>query len=75
MPFYLPLRYPGGKRRLANFIKMIIYSNKLLEGEYVEPYVGGASIALSLLYEEFVGKVFINDLDKSVYSFWYSVLN
>jgi DNA adenine methylase len=75
MPFYSPLRYPGGKRRLANFIKMIIYSNNLLDGEYVEPYTGGASIALSLLYEEFVRKVYINDLDKSVYSFWYSVLN
>ncbi|GIW36210.1 MAG: DNA methyltransferase [Meiothermus sp.] len=75
MLYLSPLRYPGGKRKLASFVKLIFYTNNLLDGEYVEPYAGGASIALSLLYDEYVRRIHINDIDKSVYAFWYSVLN
>jgi DNA adenine methylase len=46
-----------------------------MDSEYVEPYAGGASVALGLLYDEYVRRIFINDIDKSVYAFWYSVLN
>jgi DNA adenine methylase len=75
MPFLSPLRYPGGKRKLANFIKLIFHENDLLDGEYAEPYAGGASVALALLFDEYVRTVYINDLDYAVYAFWYSVLN
>ena len=44
-------------------------------GHYVEPYAGGASVALELVIQEFVEKAHINDLDRSVWAFWYSVLN
>lgn len=73
--FVSPLRYPGGKRKLTNFIKLIFHKNNLLDGDYVEPYAGGASIALSLLFHEYVRRIFINDIDLSVYAFWHSVLN
>ncbi len=75
MPFLSPLRYPGGKRKLANFVKLIFHNNNLLDGEYAEPYAGGASVALALLYDEYVRRIHINDLNYSVYAFWYSVLN
>ncbi|MBX3052313.1 MAG: DNA adenine methylase [Caldilineaceae bacterium] len=75
MPFYSPFRYPGGKRKLANFIKLIFIKNDLLDGDYIEPYAGGAGVALSLLFDEYVRRIYINDLDPSVYSFWHSVLN
>jgi DNA adenine methylase len=75
MPFYSPLRYPGGKRKLANYFMEIFKKNYLLDGDYVESYAGGASIALSLLFGEYVRNIWINDLDKSVHAFWYSVLN
>lgn len=74
MLYASPLRYPGGKRKLANFVKLIYRSNNLLDSEYVEPYAGGASIALQLLYDEYVRYVHINDIDISIYSFWHSVL-
>jgi hypothetical protein len=35
---YTPLRYPGGKGKLAAYIKTLIKENQLLDGEYVEPY-------------------------------------
>jgi DNA adenine methylase len=72
---FTPLRYPGGKAKLAEYVKEIIRTNKLYDGEYVEPYAGGAGIALELLFQEFVTKVHVNDLSQPVYSFWKSVLN
>lgn len=74
MKFYSPLRYPGGKNKLANFISKICVANNV-NGHYVEPYAGGAAVALYLLLGGYVKKITINDLDRSVYAFWYSVLN
>lgn len=72
--FYSPLRYPGGKKRLAKFIAQICVDNNI-NGHYIEPYAGGASVALFLLMEKKVKKITINDFDKSIYAFWYCVLN
>lgn len=72
--FYSPLRYPGGKNKLATFIAKICIDNDI-NGHYVEPYSGGASVALFLLLEGFVEKITINDRDRSIYAFWHSVLN
>jgi DNA adenine methylase len=72
---FTPLRYPGGKGKLAAFVKSIIAENELLDGEYVEPYAGGAAIALELLFHEYVARIHINDVSRPVYSFWHSVLN
>lgn len=65
-----PLRYPGGKGKVANFFKLLFLENDLLGSEYVEPYAGGASVALSLLFEEYASHIHINDLDRGVYAFW-----
>lgn len=70
-----PLRYPGGKSKIAAFVKQIIKDNNLLDGVYVEPFAGGAAVALSLLMDEYVSRIVINDKDRSIYAFWYSVLN
>ncbi|GAA4021639.1 DNA adenine methylase [Flavobacterium cheonhonense] len=72
--FYSPLRYPGGKNKLSAFIAKICIDNNI-KGHYVEPYSGGASVALFLLIEGFVKKITINDKDRSIYAFWYCVLN
>ncbi|MFT7088212.1 MAG: DNA adenine methylase [Rickettsiales bacterium] len=72
--FYSPLRYPGGKKKLAKFTSQICTLNNI-SGHYVEPYAGGASVALFLLLEGHVAKITINDIDRSIYAFWYSVLN
>lgn len=69
-----PLRYPGGKAKIADFIKQVVKDNDLLDGVYVEPYAGGAAVALSLLMDEYVSRIIINDKDRSIYAFWHSVL-
>jgi len=72
---YSPLRYPGGKGKIAPLMKDILVENHLLDGIYVEPYAGGAGIALELLFQEYVRKIIINDIDRSIYAFWHSILN
>lgn len=69
-----PLRYPGGKNRIANFIAQVCVDNHI-SGLYIEPYAGGASVALFLLFSNVVKKIVINDKDRSIYAFWYSVLH
>lgn len=71
---YTPLRYPGGKGALAPYIKELMKENRLLDGEYVEAYAGGAAIGLELLFHDYVSRIHINDLSRPVYAFWRSVL-
>lgn len=73
--FISPLRYPGGKRKLAPFVDDLIVQNDIQNGTYVEPFAGGASVALYLLFKESVKQVIINDFDRSIYAFWYSATN
>jgi DNA adenine methylase len=75
MEFFSPLRYPGGKGKISEYIELLFKSNSLNGGHYVEPYAGGASVALSLLINEFASVIHINDFDYTVYCFWHSVLN
>src|SRR5260221_5390008 len=72
---FTPLRYPGGKGKLAVFVKELMKRNGLLDGEYVEPYAGGAAIALELLLQEYVSHVHINDISRPIYAFWKSALD
>jgi len=75
MPHYTPLRYPGGKQRLSPFILELMALNKLVGGEYAEPYAGGAGVAVELLLTDRVTKIHLNDSCTTIYSFWRSILN
>lgn len=72
--FYSPLRYPGGKGKLAPLMELLIKQTGHYGGTYVEPFAGGAGIALELLEKEIVKEIVINDLDKGIYSFWRAIL-
>lgn len=71
--FYSPLRYPGGKNKLSKFISTICEQNEI-NGHYVEPYAGGAAVALHLLLTNRVKRITINDFDIAIFAFWHSVL-
>ena len=70
---YSPLRYPGGKTKLYSLVQAIIaqYGNEV--NTYVEPFAGGAGIAMGLLLNKQIKRVIINDINVGVYSFWRSV--
>lgn len=74
MKHYSPLRYPGGKAKIINFMKNFIEENYEEIPIYVEPYAGGASVALALLIEGYAKKIYINDNDYGIYCFWKSIL-
>ncbi len=72
---YSPLRYPGGKNCIFPFVSKMFYENGFIGTSYAEPYAGGSGLALRLLFEGYVNHIYINDLDKSIYTFWLSILN
>ncbi len=72
---YSPLRYPGGKSKFYPYIKKILHYNNLLGETYIEPFAGGAGLALKLLLKNDVRRIVINDFDPAIYAFWYSILN
>lgn len=75
MRYASPLRYPGGKAKVLNFIKLVLIENELFDVEYVEPFAGGASVALGLLFEDFASHVHINDINAGVHAFWQAVVD
>lgn len=70
-----PLRYPGGKSQLIPFVIDLMRANKLFYGEYAEPFAGGAGIAVKLLLDEYVSKIYLNDFDPAIFALWHSILN
>lgn len=70
---HTPLRYPGGKTRLFPFLRDLVKSAGWTNFTYAEPYAGGAGAALSLLSEDVVGQIAINDLDPAIAAFWHTV--
>jgi DNA adenine methylase len=56
-------------------VSAIIQNNGLERGHYAEPYAGGCGLALSLLLEGYMHELHLNDIDRSIYAFWHSVLN
>lgn len=71
-----PLRYPGGKTKLYNKIQLIVDQALPKNNRtYIEPYAGGAGLALKLLYKGDVNRLILNDLDKHIFDFWDTCLN
>ena len=68
-----PLRYPGGKYKMYEYVAQLIQENNC--NTYIEPFCGGAAVALELLFDGVVKKIIINDYDYTIYCFWDSVLH
>ena len=72
---YSPLRYPGGKGSLAQYVGNLMEINGLVGGHYVEPYAGGGGLAITLMYLEYASHIHLNDLNRSIFSFWQALKN
>jgi DNA adenine methylase len=70
-----PLRYPGGKQKLTPFIREILSFNELANAHYIEPYAGGAGVAVELLLSGDVAKIHLNDSCSKIHAIWWSILN
>lgn len=65
-----PMRYPGGKAKLARFMALFIVTNKLEGCTLVEPFCGGAGGTLPLLIAGVIDKLVLNDLNPCIAAFW-----
>lgn len=65
-----PLRYPGGKAKLATFVGQLIAAQRPRPSRYVEPFAGGGGVGLRLLFEERVDEIVLNDLNPGIAAFW-----
>lgn len=70
-----PLRYPGGKSLMTTFFIDLFEANHMRDVIYVEPYAGGAGAAINLLLSKKVDRIWINDANIGVYSFWNALIN
>ena len=70
-----PLRYPGGKGLLLRFVREIVSRNAPPGTSYVEPFAGGAAVALGLLRSGAVDHAVIGDADPAIAAFWKAALH
>jgi len=68
-----PLRYPGGKGRLAPYLRRLIEAQRPMPLCYAEPFAGGAGAALTLLAAGVVDDILINDLNPGIAALWRSI--
>nr|WP_280741332.1 DNA adenine methylase [Rhizobium sp. 2MFCol3.1] len=70
-----PLRYPGGKRKLAPLIADLISKAGTRPALFIEPFAGGASVSISLLEADYVDMIALADADPLLASFWRTVFS
>lgn len=68
-----PLRYPGGKTRMVDYLYTHIQKSK--SKTLASPFTGGGSFELAMLASGSVEKLKLNDLDYGIYSLWWAVLH
>jgi len=63
-------RYPGGKSRLLEPIKELLYPMIDKMGSFAEPFTGGGSVIIQVAKDYPDIELYANDLDVTIYSFW-----
>jgi DNA adenine methylase len=71
-----PLRYPGGKARMAPFLgEMFAQQVAAMDVEiWLEPFAGGAGAGLSMLEADAVGEVWLTEKNPAIAAMWRAVL-
>lgn len=70
-----PLRYPGAKSKLYDYIYKLLVAENKTGCTFYEPFAGSASVSLLLLENNSIQKAVLNELDPLLYNFWFSVFN
>lgn len=72
-----PLRYPGGKARMAAFLGEV-YDQQIgpMDIEiWMEPFAGGAGVGLTLLDQKLVEEVWLAEMNPALAAFWRAVVD
>lgn len=68
-----PLRYPGGKARMAGAVRAWINSQPDTPACLVEPFAGGAGVSLALLADDTIATAHLGDLNPGLVAFWRTI--
>lgn len=69
-PIASPLRYPGGKARIAQLVAGLLERNLLVGSHLYEPFAGGSAVSLALLGNSFIPSATWIERDPMIYAFW-----
>jgi DNA adenine methylase len=70
------LRYPGGKQKLIKPILNLIGLDLLKSTRYVEPFLGGGSMAIEIVKKyPNINEIVLSDIDVNLCALWNSVIN
>ncbi len=75
IPQRSPFRYPGGKTWLVPHIRKWLRSLKERPSTFIEPFVGGGIVSLTVAFEDLAEKVLMVELDENVAAVWTTMLS
>lgn len=75
VPQRSPFRYPGGKTWLIPHVRRWLGSLPNKPRVFCEPFCGGASAGLAVLFDGLVGQLLLVELDGDVAAVWQTILN
>ena len=70
VPHRSPFRYPGGKTWLVPYVRTWLRSLSFKPALFVEPFVGGGIIGLTVGFESLSDRVLMVELDENVAAVW-----
>ncbi len=70
-----PFRYPGGKTWLVPTMRSWLSRLKKRPRRFIEPFAGGATIGLTVAYENLADEVILIELDPDVASVWETIFS
>lgn len=68
-----PLRYPGAKSKLFDYVKKLLQQENLVGCTFYEPFAGSCALSLRLLEDGIIDRAIVNEKDPLIYYFWQSV--
>jgi DNA adenine methylase len=69
-----PFRYPGGKTWLVPYIKMWLKNLSFRPSLFIEPFVGGGIISLTVASENLADEVLMIELDEQISDVWETII-
>jgi len=74
VPQLSPFRYPGGKTWLVPRVRQWLSSLKVRPTEFVEPFLGGGIVSLTVAAEALAAHVQMIELDEQVAAVWHAII-
>ncbi len=75
VPQRSPFRYPGGKSWIVPHIRRWFASLPFKPYKLVEPFAGGASVGLSVAFENLAERATLVEIDPDVAAVWHTILS